>query len=213
MTLGTHCSVAEQSNVPLVSGQDEPQSAIQKDPQSSDTGDAVAMNKTTHAGDVAVNVCSQQDSLNEDPLMKILAMLQTNRQEIVDLASVMQAGNEALSTSMREIRKEMAVNQESLKQVKERFNAKLEASIAAANKMTEAVARSMEIKTSELAQEIVEVREEVANVVANVSCELDQLKSKVAEESKDIKTETVNTQLYPASPKFKLQGRDKIIQR
>jgi hypothetical protein len=59
-----------------------------------------------------------------------------------------------LSTSIREIRKEMAANQESLKQVSERFSAKLEASIAAANKMTEVVARSVGIKTSELAQEI-----------------------------------------------------------
>jgi hypothetical protein len=42
-------SVAEQSNVPLVSCQDVPESAIQKDPQSSDIGDAVAMNKTTQA--------------------------------------------------------------------------------------------------------------------------------------------------------------------
>jgi hypothetical protein len=185
-------SVAEQSNIPLVSSQDVPESAIQRDPQSSDTGDAVAMDKTTQAEYVAVNVCSQQDSLTDDQLTKMLAMLQTNRQEIADLASVVQAGNEVLSTSIREIRKEMAVHQESLKQVSERFNAKLEASIAAANKMTEVVARSMEIKTSELAQEIVEVREEVVNVVASVSCELDQLKSKVAEENQDIRTDTVN---------------------
>jgi hypothetical protein len=44
----------------------------------------------------------------------------------------------------------MTANQESLKQVSERFNAKLEASIAAANKMTVAVTRSMEVKASEL---------------------------------------------------------------
>jgi hypothetical protein len=87
----------------------------------------------------------------------------------------------------------MAANQESIKQVSERFNAKLETPIAAANKMTEAVARSMEIKTSELAQEIAEVTEEVANVVASVSCELDQLKSNVAEENQDVITETDNT--------------------
>jgi hypothetical protein len=127
-------SVAEQSNVPPVISQNV--SGIQKDPQSSDTGDAVAMDKTTQAEDVALNVCSQQDSFIEDPVMKILAMLQTNRQEIADLASVVQAGNEAVSTSIREIRKEMAANQESLKQVSERFNSKLEASIAADNRMT-----------------------------------------------------------------------------
>jgi hypothetical protein len=54
---------------------------FRKIPQSSDTGDAVAMNKTTQAEDVATSVCSEQGNLIEDPLIPILAMLQTNRQE------------------------------------------------------------------------------------------------------------------------------------
>lgn len=41
---------------------------------------------------------------------------------------------------------------------------------------------------AELEQEMVEVWKEVADVVAD-SCELDQLKSKVAEEYQDIRTE------------------------